>query len=92
MSAPIPDDQLSAIRNSLFQGRKIEAIKLYRKATGTGLADAKDAVDKLEQELKTSSPEKFSSAPARKGCLGVMMFVAAAVILIALVLIRNMRS
>ena len=28
-------------------GRKIEAIKLYRELTGVGLAEAKDAVEKL---------------------------------------------
>ncbi len=28
-------------------GRKIQAIKVYREATGAGLKDAKDAVDLL---------------------------------------------
>ena len=30
-------------------GQKIEAIKLYRELTRAGLAEAKDAVDRLEQ-------------------------------------------
>ena len=29
------------------EGKKIEAIKAYREATGVGLAEAKDAVDQL---------------------------------------------
>jgi ribosomal protein L7/L12 len=29
-------------------GKKINAIKLYRELTGTGLAEAKDAVDRIE--------------------------------------------
>jgi ribosomal protein L7/L12 len=34
----------------LIQGdRKIEAIKLYRELTGVGLAEAKDAVERLEE-------------------------------------------
>lgn len=33
------------IRDALRRGRKIEAIKLYREATGAGLREAKDAID-----------------------------------------------
>jgi len=32
----------------LRMGRKIEAIKLYRQQTGTGLAEAKAAIDRME--------------------------------------------
>lgn len=42
-------DVIEALRH----GQKIEAIKLYRTATGTGLAEAKDFVEALEQTLKT---------------------------------------
>jgi hypothetical protein len=84
MSPQIPENQLSAIKKALFEGRKIEAIKLYREATNVGLAEAKDAVDKLEQELRTSSPQSFAStatSPAGKGCLGTVMGVCALVLL-----------
>jgi ribosomal protein L7/L12 len=33
----------------LRMNRKIEAIKLYRQMTGTGLKEAKDAVDSMER-------------------------------------------
>ena len=33
-------------------GRKIEAIKLYRELTGVGLAEAKDAVERLEETYR----------------------------------------
>ena len=36
------------IKDLLASGRKIEAIKRYREETGTGLAEAKDAVESLE--------------------------------------------
>jgi len=36
------------IRNLLASGRKIDAIKRYREETGTGLAEAKDAVESME--------------------------------------------
>ena len=39
--AGFPPDAMAAVR----QGRKIEAIKHYRQATGVGLAEARDAVE-----------------------------------------------
>lgn len=36
------------VRSLLAQGRKIEAIKVYREATGAGLRDAKEAVESYE--------------------------------------------
>jgi ribosomal protein L7/L12 len=44
------DESLEAdVRSLLTQNRKIEAIKIYRERTGVGLAEAKDAVERLEQ-------------------------------------------
>lgn len=45
-AAPGADDQLHAL---LAEGRKIEAIKLYRERTGAGLREAKEAVDAIER-------------------------------------------
>ena len=42
------DAEIEAI---LRAGNKIEAIKRYREAYGTGLKDAKDAVDALDRRL-----------------------------------------
>lgn len=38
---------LTVVRSELRAGRKIDAIRLYRQATGVGLKDAKDAVEEL---------------------------------------------
>lgn len=40
-----PAEALAALK----QGRKIEAIKHYRQATGAGLAEAKDAVEEAQR-------------------------------------------
>ena len=40
------------VQEALRRGNKIEAIKIYRELTGTGLAEAKDAIDKAEQFIK----------------------------------------
>jgi ribosomal protein L7/L12 len=39
------------VLEALRRGNKIEAIKLYRELTGTGLAEAKRAIDELENRL-----------------------------------------
>ncbi len=47
-----PDEPAPAyigqIRSLLQRGNKIEAIKMYREATGVGLAEAKAAVEAIE--------------------------------------------
>lgn len=49
---------------ALRRGAKIEAIKLYREATGTGLAEAKSVVEALEQSLRTGQlPEEAVMLP-----------------------------
>ncbi len=40
------------IQDALRRGNKIEAIKIYRELTGTGLAEAKAAIDRAEQFIK----------------------------------------
>ena len=82
MNTPLPEDQLAKIKEALFQGRKIDAIKLYRNVDpAAALADAKAAVEAMEAELRKSSPEKFSApASSGKGCLGVAMALCAVVV------------
>jgi hypothetical protein len=60
MSALIPEEPLTRIKEALFQGRKIEAIRVYRECTGTGLGEAKPAVERLEAELRAAEPDKFA--------------------------------
>lgn len=50
---PNSDPVLSPkVQEALRRGNKIEAIKIYRELTGTGLAEAKDVIDKAEQFIK----------------------------------------
>lgn len=46
--ANLSDVNLDAIHDLLARGNKIEAIKQYRELTGTGLAEAKRAVEEME--------------------------------------------
>ena len=46
-----PQDALERqVRELLAEGRKIEAIKVYRERTGVGLADAKEAVERIARQ------------------------------------------
>src|SRR3954469_10523698 len=63
----VPEADAAKIREFVFAGRKIQAIKLLREASGLGLKEAKDVVEALEKELRETSPEKFT-AKAGKGC------------------------
>lgn len=47
---PEPDIP-AAVLKELVAGRKIQAIKEYREATGAGLKEAKDAVELLARQL-----------------------------------------
>lgn len=49
---PRPD--LAEVRTLIDQGKKIQAIKVYRQMTGVGLKEAKMAVEAIEQGLPVS--------------------------------------
>lgn len=86
MNDEIPEARVSQIKQALFDGRKIEAIKLHREATGSDLFDAKTAIESLEAELRASEPTRFLAPPARAGCLGV---IAAGFLLLGLGLLAR---
>jgi len=85
---PIPEHTLALIKEALFRGEKIRAIKLHREATGSGLAEAKNEVEKLQSSLRASAPEKFTAASSSsgKGCLGVIVILIICVIVGAVIL------
>lgn len=69
----LPDEKRQAIREAVFDGRTIEAIKLVRETAGCDLKDAKDFVDRLAADLREQEPEKFRKPAGRGGgCLGVV--------------------
>jgi len=88
MNEQIPEDQLAAIKEAIFKGHKIQAIKLYRDTTNTGLKEAKDAADKLESELRAASPEKFAVGKAPSGgCLNILLILCILILLASIFLL-----
>ena len=60
MADQITTEQVEAIADALAANRKIEAIKIYRQATGKGLREAKDFIEALIPKLKEQDAERFA--------------------------------
>ena len=71
----LTDDQWSQVEAHLYDGRKIEAIKVYREATGAGLKESKDILDQHEAELRGQFPERFKTT-GKAGCGTAVMLLA----------------
>jgi ribosomal protein L7/L12 len=63
LSTPNPQDLTEAIRAALAAGNKIAAIKLYREQTGLGLAEAKQAVERMESQFRQSAAPDVTLPP-----------------------------
>lgn len=82
MSDSLTEQQWMEIEDYLYNGRKIEAIKIFREYTGLGLKDAKEVLDQHETELRKKRPDRFKKSG---GCgtvvavilVGVLSIVAA---------------
>lgn len=62
MSNDLNQKQIDRITDAIAAGRKIEAVKQYRNATGCDLREAKDFVDGLTERLVAEDPERFEKA------------------------------
>jgi hypothetical protein len=80
---PTTDNSAEQIRAALHQGKKIEAIKIYREKSGAGLKEAKEAIEQLEADLRASEPEKFVSKKSG-GCSPAIVALALIIPLAAL--------
>ena len=74
MADELPPDQTRSIHDAIYAGNKIEAIKLYRTATGKDLKDSKDAVEKLAVELEARNPAMFARRRSQSGSLETLVF------------------
>lgn len=81
MSTDLTDAQRNQIIETIHRGAKIEAIKVYREATGVGLKEAKDAVEAIEAGLEPGPTGTNDPFAKKSGCFGVLaMLVAMALI------------
>jgi ribosomal protein L7/L12 len=74
MPEELTDEQIEQLTDSLAGGSKIEAIKLYRKFTGKGLAEAKQFIDQLVPKLKEQDPERYAQLGEKSaGCASAVL-------------------
>jgi len=87
-------DLMDQVNEALFRGRLIDAIRLYRQATGADLKQSKDFVQALEARLRAQMPERFITTPTyviqvgTAGCLALVMLLAVGCVLLILLLKR----
>ena len=79
---PDPEPGLTRVHTLIAEGNKIEAIKEYRRLTGLGLKEAKDAVEAIEQgmpvRVRQAATTGVTSAQSRSPWLvcGVLFVIA----------------
>ena len=89
MTDELTPEQADEIANALADGRKIEAIKLYREATGKRLSEAKQFIEALIPRLKEQDPQKYAQLSQKgAGCMTVVLLCAAAAWGVALLAVR----
>ena len=67
----LSDATRDEIIEALKKGRKIDAIKLYRDATGQGLREAKEFIETLTERFSDEMPKDF--AKSTSGCAGMVL-------------------
>jgi hypothetical protein len=82
MNNQIPDSTLEEIQKCLFEQSKIQAIKIYKEATGEGLKESKEAIERLDSELRSKFPERYTVGPKPAGCMSVLALIAIPAVLI----------
>jgi ribosomal protein L7/L12 len=73
----------------ILAGKKIEAIRLYRQATGVDLKDSKDAVDALEARINPAAVTTRGAAMQRTLRLAVLALLIVAGIAVLMYLLSR---
>lgn len=69
------DSQREEVLNAIRSGQKINAIKIYRDLTGSGLKEAKEFIELLTAQLLKDDPDAIKSSSS--GCgTAVVLFAA----------------
>ena len=87
MNPPLSTEVQQRITEALYQGNKIEAVRLYREAANTGLAEAKQAVEQMEAELRTQTPTRFAQPAIPSGLKASLLLVILGMIPLAITVI-----
>lgn len=82
MSENLPPETFVQLTDALEKGRMIDAIKVYREATGLGLKESKNAVETLYAELRNQDPDRFPERKQASGCSSSAAMIALLFVLV----------
>ena len=68
MPRDLSPEQLDQLIAALTNTRKLQAIKIYIRATGVDLTTARQEVEALDASLREKYPERFTRPPKGHGC------------------------
>ena len=71
LASEIPEHVMDEILDALERGRKVEACKLYRSASGKSLRESKEFVESLMDRMGAKA-----LVSVRSGCAGLMLLAA----------------
>ena len=69
----IDEGEVELILDEIFAGRKLDAVKRYKAASGCGLKASKEFVEDLTEKLKRDSPDQFQTVSSSSGCASVLL-------------------
>jgi len=88
MALELTPEQKQSFAEALYAGNKIAAIKQLREASGLGLKESKDIIERLESDLRAAHPERFAASKKSGGCLVLLIMVFPVGVLLWLLLRR----
>lgn len=80
MANEMSAEDMQRVNEAIFSGQKIQAVKLYREATGGDLKDAKDFVDELTAKLREEHAGKFSASTGKCCSSAALVLLAIGVV------------
>lgn len=88
MENELTPEQYQLVVDQLAEGRKLEAIKIYRTSTGKGLKEAKTEVDKLVPQLIARDPQKFEKLKTGGGGCSAMILLGVSLVWVSMELFQ----
>ena len=80
----IPKD----VQDLIYEGRKIEAVKLVREQTGLGLKEAKEKVEAYHSRMQGMFPNALPAQKKGAGCASVIVLLVTLVFVSGLIICR----
>ncbi len=75
MTTELTPRQMRKICQEIYEGDMLQAVCLYKEASGKGLKESRQFIEMLTKRLYEETPEKFRNQ-ARPGCASAVLLLA----------------